>query len=117
MKEMVCLMRACAISFAVVAVLCVFSRLSAGGSGGAAYGHAQTSRVCESAVHRAKFSAEASKQDESPAMALLHSCEAKAHASAAKDLADRTGVQLDVDVLELIEDAQERIDVLVQQMY
>lgn len=114
---MVALSRACAVSFAVLFLLCLFSRFSSSDSKGGTYGREQISRVCHKAARQARFHADAALQDESLVMCLLHSCEAKAQASTAKDLAEHTGVQLNVDVLELHEDMQEAVDILIQKLH
>ena len=100
----------------LVLLLCLFSKFSGGGKGGA-MGRAQAERVCAAAAQRAAFYAQASLQDETAALALLHACECRAHAAAAKDLAERTGVVPRQDLLALIEDSQDQIDALVQELH
>jgi poly(3-hydroxybutyrate) depolymerase len=107
------LVRAAALTLAVFAVLVVLSRFSMSESATGAHGRKQSQQVCRSALKRAGFYAEASEQDESPVLALLHACEARAQAQAARDLAERTGVRLDADALGLVEEQQDRIDALL----
>ena len=49
-------------------------------------------------------------------LAILHCCDSRAHAQAAKDLAEQTGVVLENDVLVLLEEQQDRLDELVAQL-
>ena len=73
--------------------------------------------VCRSTVKRAQFYADASEQDESLVLAILHACEARAHAQAAKDLAEKTGVVLDSSALVLVDEQQERLDALLIRLH
>jgi len=97
-------------------LLCAFSKFSEGVGKRGVYGQKQLLSVCNAAVSRASFAAGASAQDDSPLLALLHACEARAHALAAKDISDRCGLRVDADLLELHDDAQERIDALLQDL-
>jgi hypothetical protein len=117
---MVSLRAACLASFALLLLLCALSSLSGASSRGGAYGRAQAAQVCAAAARRAAFYAKASRQDESTALALLHACEARAHALAAKELAERCGVEPNnrgEDLLALLDDAQERIDALLSELH
>jgi hypothetical protein len=114
---MVSLATACLVSFVVLLVLCLFSRFSSAESKGGAYGRAQLTQICAAAAKRASFYAGASRQDESAVMALLHACEARAHAMAAKDLAERCNVEPDRDLLELLEESQDHVDALVYELH
>jgi hypothetical protein len=114
---MVSLVTACLASFLLLLLLCVLSSFSGGASKGGAYGRTQIALVCTAAARRASFYAKASRQDESAALALLHACEARAHALAAKELAERCNVDPDRDLLELLDDAQERIDALLRELH
>ena len=113
---MICLFSAFAISFVALLMLCAFSKFSEGSGKGGVYGEKQLRHVCASAARRATFSAHASMQDDSPVLALLHACEARGHALAAKDLCDRCGIKVDEDLLALHDDAQDRIDGLLQEL-
>jgi|APCry1669189034_1035192.scaffolds.fasta_scaffold04134_2 hypothetical protein len=114
---MVALRRACALSFAVLLVVSIFSKCSSSESRGGAYGRQQSLHVCLAALRRARFYAEAARQDAAPLIALFNACSAHAQAVAAKDLAERTGARLDEDVLAIIDEQQERIDELVVQLH
>lgn len=106
------LVRASALTLAVFLALVVLSRFSMSESATGAHARRQAQAVCRSVLKRADYYAEASEQDESPVLALLHACEALAQAQAARDLAERTGAQLDVDALGLVEEQQDRIESL-----
>lgn len=110
---MVELRRACVLTFAVLLVVCIFSKCSSSDSRVGAYGREQSTAVCRSALRRARFYAEAARQDENLPVALLNACSAHAQALAAKDLAERTGARLTDDALSLIDEQQERIDELL----
>jgi hypothetical protein len=98
------------IVFGVFLVLVLFSKLSMTESLTGAYGRKQAEAVCRSALKRALFYSEASAQDDSLVLALLHSCEAKASAQASRDLAEKMGVVLGQDSLAILEEQQDRID-------
>jgi hypothetical protein len=110
------LARASAITFGVFVVLVLFSRFSMSESASGAHGKRQSQAVCRSAMRRAKFFAEAAEQDESLVLAILHCCDARAQAQAAKDLAEQTGVALENDALVLLEEQQDVLDELVAQL-
>ena len=104
------LVRAAGIVFCIFFVLVVLSKLSMTESATGAYGRKQAEAVCKHALKRALFYSEASAQDDSLILALLHSCEAKASAQAARELAEKMGVQLEQDSLAVLEEQQDRID-------
>lgn len=97
-------------------LLCLFSKFSEGSGKSAVHGEKQLMRVLDAISARAEFSTQASLQDASGALALLHACEAFAHASAAKDLCDRCGLPPRTGLLTLREDAQDRIDELLLEL-
>ena len=111
------LARASAVTFGVFFLLVLFSRFSMAESATGAYGRKQSQAVCRSTVKRAQFYADASEQDESIVLAILHSCEARAHSQAAKDLAEKTGVVLDNDALVMVEEQQDRLDDLLIRLH
>jgi len=82
-----------------------------------AYGRKQSQAVCRSSMKTAQFYADASEQDESIVLAILHACEARAHALAAKDLAEKTGVVLESDSLFMIEEQRDRLDDLLIRLH
>ena len=104
------LVKSSCIVFGVFLVLVLFSKLSMTESLTGAYGRKQAESVCRATMKRAAFFAEASEQDDSLILALLHACEAKAAAQASKDLADKMGVTLGNDLLAILEEQQDRID-------
>ena len=110
---MVELRRACILTFAVLLVVCIFSKCSSPDSKGGVYGREQSKLVCNAALRRARFYADAAGQDDNSPIALLNACSAHAQATAAKDLAERTGARLSEDALSIIDDQQERIDELL----
>jgi hypothetical protein len=110
------LARASAVTFCVFVLLVLFSRFSMSESASGAHGKKQSQAVCRSAMRRAQFFAEVAEQDESLVLAILHCCDSRAHAQAAKDLAEQTGVVLENDVLVLLEEQQDRLDELVAQL-
>ena len=114
---MVELRRACTVTFAVLLVLCIFSKCSSPESTAGAYGREQTAHVCHAALRRARFYADAARQDETLPIALLNACSAHAQALAAKDLADRTGARLSEDALGIIDAQQERIDEILMHLH
>ena len=111
------LARASAVVFGVFCLLVLFSRFSMTESATGAYGRKQSQAVCRSAVKRAQFYADASEQDESLVLAILHCCDARAHAQAAKDLAEKTGVVLESDALVMIDEQQDRLDDLLVRLH
>jgi len=110
------LVKGAALAFAILVLLVCFSRFSMAESATGAHAKKQAGVVCRNALKRAQFYADASEQDEALVLAMLHSCEAKAHSQAAKDLADRTGVVLEVDALVMIDEQQDRLDALLRQL-
>lgn len=110
------LARLAAATFGVLLVLVLFSRFSMSESATGAHAKRQSRAVCEAALKRSQFYADASEQDESLALALLHACEARAHAQAGKDLAERTGLELAADWLALGEEQQDRVEQLLLQL-
>lgn len=111
------LARASAVTFCVFLVLVLFSRFSMSESATGAHGKRQSQAVCRSAMRRAQFFADAAEQDESAVLAILHCCDARAHAQAAKDLAEQTGVALEADALALLEEQQDRLDELLARLH
>lgn len=111
------LARASAVTFGLFFVLVLFSRFSMTESATGAYGRKQSHAVCRSTVKKAQFYADASQQDESIVLAILHACESRAHAQAAKDLAEKTGVALENDALVMVEEQQDRIDDLLIRLH
>jgi len=114
---MVELRRACALTFAVLLVVCIFSKCSTPESKAGAFGREQSTAVCHAAMRRARFYADAARQDEAAPIALLNACSSHAQAMAAKDLSERTGARLGEDALGLIDEQQERIDELLLQLH
>jgi hypothetical protein len=106
-----------AISFGIFVLVVILSRFSMSESATGAHGRRQSQAVCASTLKRARFYADASEQDESLVLAILHACEAKAHSQAAKDLSEKTGVVLDVDGLSLVDEQQDRIDGLLMKLH
>ena len=118
MSSLPSLQKASLVSLAVLLGVSILSRLSSSESRGGAYGREQSAHVCMGALRRARFYSEAARQDESLSLALLHACEARANAAAAKDMAERTGVTDPVisQCLVTLEEEQEHIDSIVAEM-
>lgn len=114
---MVSLEKKCALSFAFLCILIIFSKFSHSISKAGAHGKSQLSQTCDTVAKKALFFLSVSEQDESMAISLLHACEARAHAMAAKHLADRSGVIVEgVDLLEIIEESEERVESIIGKM-
>jgi hypothetical protein len=105
------------LTYGVLLVLAIFSRFSMSESSTGAHAKRQAQTVCRAGLKRAKFYADTSEQDESLVLALLHICEARAHALASKELAERTGVVLQADALSVVDEQQDRLDALLLSLH
>lgn len=104
------LVKSSCVVFGVFLILVLFSKLSMTESLTGAYGRKQAESVCRATMKHAAFLSEASEQDDSLILALMHACEARAATQASKDLADKMGVALGNDHLAMLEEQQDRID-------